>query len=252
LIPSEPGSCNGHFEAYASGEYTIRTLGEALEAKGLRAPLRTKRQVPGPLQLSYVATMLSNRYYLGYVTFRGTEYEGRHQPLIPQALFDRVQEVLKAHDRAGEKQRTHHHYLKGTVFCAHCGSRLCLTKAKGQYLYFFCLGRHQRRHLDCPQRYLAAEAVERAVEDYYATMRLPEEVQEDIRDGLRAELDRQHRHAEPEIAWAKTRVVELEQERRRLARGVVTGAIPGDLAREEHDRIERELGQSSGYSKPPR
>jgi site-specific DNA recombinase len=199
--------------------------------------------VPGPVQRSHVAHMLSNRYYIGYITFQGVEYQGRHQPLIPRSLFDRVQDVLRSHDRAGEKQRVHHHYLKGSVYRAHCGSRLCLTKAKGNYLYFFCVGHHQRRTV-CPQRYLSAKVVEQAVERYYTTVRLPEKLQNQIRDGLQAEMDYQQRLAQPEIAWAKRRVKELADERRRLARGVVTGAVPGDLAREEHDRIDAELRAS--------
>lgn len=131
-------------------------------------------------------------------------------------------------------------YLKGSVFCAHCGSRLCLTNAKGRYLYFFCVGRHQRRTV-CPQRYLAAEDVEQAVIDYYRSIRMPVAVQDAIRTGLRHELDQQRRRAAPEIHWAKQRVIELAAERRRLASGVVTGAIPEDLGREEQDRIRAEL-----------
>jgi site-specific DNA recombinase len=46
------------------------------------------------------------------------------------------------------------------------------------------------------------------------------------------------------MAHARTRVVELDQERRRLGRGVVTGSIPDDLAREEQDRIRQELAQA--------
>ncbi|MGI8767290.1 MAG: recombinase family protein, partial [Gemmatimonadaceae bacterium] len=227
------------FAAYASGEWTIRTLTEALGAKGLRA-LPHGGKVPGPVQPSHVAHLLANRYYLGQVTFKGVGYRGRHQPLVPESLFDRVQEVLRGRNRAGEKQRTHHHYLKGSVFCAHCGSRLCLTNAKGRYLYFFCVGRHQRRTA-CPLPYLPAEDLEQAVVDYYKTVRLPQEVQQSIREGLRAELDQQRRQAAPEIAWAEQRVVELADERRRLARGVVTGAIPEDLGREEQERIHSEL-----------
>ncbi len=230
------------FEAYATGDWAIRALTEALAAKGLRT-LPRGGKVPGPLQMSHVAALLSNRYYLGYVTFQGTEYQGRHQPLIPQSLFDRVQDVLHSR-RAGEKERTYRHYLKSSVFCAHCGSRLCLTNAKGSYLYFFCVGRHQRR-TKCPQRYLTASDVERAVERYYSTVRLPVAVQDQIRGGLRSELDYQQRQAQPEISWAKRRVKELAEERKRLARGVVTGTIPGDLAREEHDRIAHELEQTN-------
>jgi DNA invertase Pin-like site-specific DNA recombinase len=230
------------FEAYATGEWTIRTLTEALAAKGLRA-LPHGGKLPGPVQPSHVAHLLANRYYLGLVTFKGEEYQGRHQPLVPQSLFDRVQEVLRMHNTAGEKRREHNHYLKSTVSCGHCGSRLCLTNAKGTYLYFFCVG-HQQRRTTCPQRYLPAEAVEAAVERYYTTVRLPEAVQQTIQGGLRAELDHQQQQAAPEMAWARTRVVELEAERRRLGRAVVTGAIPEDIAREEQTRITAELKQA--------
>ena len=48
------------FEAYASGEWTITTLTEALQARGLHAlPHGTK--LPGPVQRSHVAHLLSNR-----------------------------------------------------------------------------------------------------------------------------------------------------------------------------------------------
>lgn len=196
---------------YANGEWTIRTLTEALEEKGLRA-LPHGQKIPGPLAASHVARILRNRYYLGKVSFKGQEYDGRHQPLIPESLFERVQEVLDMHNRAGEKRRVHNHYLKGSVFCAHCGSRLCLTQAKGQYLYFFCLGRRLRR-TRCTQPYLAADAVEAAVQRYYQVIRLPENIQETVRAGLRAELDNQQRRAAPEIAYARTRVTELDAER---------------------------------------
>jgi len=65
------------------------------------------------------------------------------------------------------------------------------------------------------------------------------------RSHTQIELDEQHERAEPEIAWARTRVTELQQERKRLARGVVTGTIPGDLARDEHQRIDQELQQAN-------
>src|SRR5581483_3874734 len=116
------------FEAYATGEYTLGSLMRALAAKGLKA-LPHGAKLPGPLTRSQVHRMLANRYYVGRVSFRGVEYEGRHQPLIDQLLFERVQAVLRSHAN-GEKQREHRHYLKSTVFCGQCGSRLCLMKVK--------------------------------------------------------------------------------------------------------------------------
>ena len=227
------------FEAYASGEWTLSNLTEALHAKGLRMPPR-KGNAATAIHRSRVNALLCNRYYLGYVTFRGVEYEGRHQPLIPESLFDAVQEVMRLH-ATGERRRTHEHYLKSTVYCGECDSRLCLTNAKGRYLYFFCLGRRARR-TRCTQRYIAASDVEDAVERFYKTnVRVTDEQTAVIRKRFETELERNRRLAGPEIAYARRRLDELEAERRRLAQGTIDGSIPADLAREQHERIRSEL-----------
>ncbi len=227
------------FEVYATGEWTIRQLVEALAEKGLKA-LPHGKKIPGPLVAAHISRILRNRYYIGRVTFKGIEYEGRHEPLISEDLFHRVQEMLDLHNVAGEKRRVNNHYLKSTVYCGTCGERLSLTNAKGQYLYFYCLGRQTRRTA-CTQPFLAADAVEEAVVRYWQTVHLSDEMQEAIRNGVRAEIQHRRDQAGPEAARAKRRVQELADERRRLARGVVTGSIPEDLAREEQERIVTEL-----------
>jgi site-specific DNA recombinase len=88
------------------------------------------------------------------------------------------------------------------------------------------------------------DAAEAAVERFWRTVRIPAGLKQTIQEGLRIELDTQHERARPEIRRARERVEQLSQERRRLARGVVTGSIPDDLAREEQDRIQRDLDQA--------
>jgi hypothetical protein len=190
---------------------------------------------------------LRNPYYIGTVRFRGAQYEGRHQPLIAESLFERVQEVLDQHYGAGEKEHLIPHYLKGTTFCSECGYRLCITNAKGRYMYYYCLGRQSRRST-CRRPYMSVEQVEQAVERYYAVVVIPEAMAEVIRTGLRIELDHQHARAQPEIDYAARSVTELEAERRRLARGVVNGSIPDDLAADEQDRITTERRQAKAVA----
>lgn len=50
----------------------------------------------------------------------------------------------------GERSRKHHNYLKSTVYCGHCTSRLIIQKAKSSsngeiYEYFSCAGRLAKR-----------------------------------------------------------------------------------------------------------
>ncbi|MGQ0776245.1 MAG: recombinase family protein [Pseudonocardiales bacterium] len=65
----------------------------------------TSRHPAQQVSISKLARMLRDRYYLGYITYRGEELSGRHQPLIDQHLFDRVQAVLDARTTSGERRR---------------------------------------------------------------------------------------------------------------------------------------------------
>ena len=135
------------FDAYATGEWSMKRLTTALEERGLTT-VPTAHWLEKPLDESSVHRMLRNRYYLGKVIWQDVEYEGNHPPLVDVLTFGRVQDVIESH-RNGEKQRAHPHYLKSSVWCADCGSRLCISKPVNrhgrQYGYFMCVGRHQKR-----------------------------------------------------------------------------------------------------------
>jgi site-specific DNA recombinase len=146
------------FAAYASGAYTLDTLQAALTERGLTTR-PTPTRPPRPISRSQLASLLQNPYYVGTVRYAGVEYEGRHEPLIDRQMFARVGAVLAAHNHAGEKDRKHHHYLKGSLFCGRCGSRMSLIHAKGNggiYPYFFCIAR--MRGTDWPPALRAGRA----------------------------------------------------------------------------------------------
>jgi hypothetical protein len=52
---------------------------------------------------SKIAAMLQDRYYLGFVNYRGEEIPGRHEPLVSPELFDRVAAVQST--RSGHGMR---------------------------------------------------------------------------------------------------------------------------------------------------
>jgi hypothetical protein len=116
-----------------------------------------------------LAALRNDRYYLGSVTYNGEEFPGRHEPLVTAELFGRVQPVLDGRlAKTGERQRTHHHYLKSTLWCGRCHdqgreSPMLLTRAKGrggEYWSYFCIARRDR---DCDAPYLRLEDAEAAV-----------------------------------------------------------------------------------------
>jgi site-specific DNA recombinase len=161
------------FELYATGNYGFRDLQEALTDAGLRTK-GNRRFGPRPISLHSIGTMLRDRYYLGYVTHDGIEYQGRHEPLIDPELFERVQKVLQTDRIAGTRDRVHDHYLKGTIWCARCRRRLILrpsTSATGRrYFYYICRGLQEG---GCKLPSLPVEKVERAVIDHYSRISIP-------------------------------------------------------------------------------
>jgi hypothetical protein len=173
------------FELYATGAYGFHALIQALTDAGLRT--RPTRRYPArPISINSLGTMLRNRYYLGYVTHDGQEYPGRHEALVTPELFERVQQMLVARRAGGTRERTHNHYLKGSVWCHRSRQRLMIMRGKSHtgelYFYYFCKGRQDHT---CDLPYLPVARVEAAVLDSYATIALPK----DLRGRITARMD---------------------------------------------------------------
>lgn len=189
------------FELFGTGRYTIDSVHETLVDLGLKAPGRDK-----PVTRETVHRMLRDRYYIGKVRLKGIEYPGRHQPIVSEELFDRVQRILDAHAGSGTRERQHPHYLKGVVWCGRCKHRYTIMPGRGnggEYFYFLCRGRQMKQ---CDQPYVPVDVMGQAVEQHYLhAVILPKEIRAIVRtrveeataehfelsDDMRAEFNRQ-------------------------------------------------------------
>jgi DNA invertase Pin-like site-specific DNA recombinase len=176
------------FELYATGKHSFRSLHAALTEAGLRTRATAKRPSK-PISLHKLGAILRDRYYLGVVTYDGQQYPGRHQPLISQELFDRVQRVLDIERRGGTRDRVHDHYLKALLWCARCQRRLIIMRGKSRngalYFYYLCRGRQEHA---CDLPYLPVSQVEDEVVRHYATVRLSEDFRTYITSKIQATL----------------------------------------------------------------
>ncbi|MFN2609743.1 MAG: recombinase family protein [Actinomycetota bacterium] len=234
------------FRLYATGDYSISELQSAMSAKGLTSPASASGKPPAT---SKIARMLADPFYVGIVEWNGVRYPGQHKPLISVALFENVAEVLRSHNKAGVRERTHDHYLKGLLYCAECGRRLSLTLAKGTYLYFYCLGQKNslRRQTNCTQPYVMACDAEGLVEKLYKRVQLPTEWMSQLEDEMEAEVvARQSIASEQRVVLTK-RLAELAEEREKLLRAYYSNAIPMELLKKDQERISsQEASAKSG------
>jgi site-specific DNA recombinase len=112
------------FESYATGNYSDLSLAEAMNARGLTALHKGKR-----VQFSKdtIGSILTNKFYLGVVTYLGKELQGAHEAAIDRAIWDRVQEIRAARARAPGGRRTFRPpdgLLLEIAYCGKCGARL--------------------------------------------------------------------------------------------------------------------------------
>jgi DNA invertase Pin-like site-specific DNA recombinase len=163
------------FELYATGQYGLRDLQEIIGDQGLTTRPSARRPAK-PVSINKLNQMLRDPYYTGVVVYKGEVIpNGRHEAIISQELFDRVQQVIDARVQRGTRSRTPFHYLRGMLYCQRCHdagrtSRLIYTLGRGrsgaEYEYFKC---HSRQKGDCDLPYVPVWIVERAVENSYAT-----------------------------------------------------------------------------------
>ncbi|MCU1580048.1 MAG: Resolvase domain protein [Rhodoglobus sp.] len=231
------------FEAYATGNWSLSMLHEELTRRGLRTR-PTPRFPAKPLMRSNLHDILRNPYYIGQMVYRGVTYQGSHEQIIDKTLWQRVQDMLSAHNTAGDRQRSHEHYLKGSVYCGSCGSRLMITQTKNRYgvlyEYFVCIGRHQKR-TDCIRQAMNVDAVERVVENAWSRLRLTydertraEMLITEAITNLSKEQGKQRAHLERDRAA-------LLLERTKLLAAHYADAIPLSLLKVEQHRIANAL-----------
>jgi site-specific DNA recombinase len=231
------------FESYATGNWRLQALADELNKRGLTVPATRSKPVT-QIHVSRLQFMLKNPYYKGIVSYCGVDYAGAHKPLVSSSTWQTVQEVLAAHNQRGEKQRRHNHYLKSTLFCGRCGSRMIVTHSRSHtgriYDYFTCVGKHQKR-TDCTLRAIRISRIEELVEDHYGQVELPAQIREILEPRLREDLDEHYATAREERARLIKRRTKILDERSKLLQAHYAGALPLDLLKSEQDRLTRGL-----------
>lgn len=246
------------FETYATGEWSVQRLLDELTRRGLETS-PTANRPSRPLYHSHLHKLLRHPYYKGLVRYRGVEYDGRHEPLVDAETWQRVQDILDAHNQGGDRPRIHNHYLKGTVFCGKqdengvvCGSRLIVTNARSRsgrvYPYFVCSSRHNKR-TGCLFKAILIDKVEDKLVALYAGHQLSANERDALQEVFAIELAKLRRETESEQGQLRKRRRRLLAERAKLLQAHYADAVPLDLLRSEQDRIADALAhidQKSG------
>jgi len=130
---------------------------------------RDGRQVGGkPIAKNTLYNLLTNMIYTGKVAYGGQVYEGEHERIVDDEVWNKVQTTLGRNGRRGGRNIGNKHgaLLKGLVRCATCDVGMIHTyvqKKNRAYRYYVCVKAHQRGWAQCETRCVSAPALESAV-----------------------------------------------------------------------------------------
>jgi site-specific DNA recombinase len=139
-----------------------KTIAHTLNDRGHRTT------TGGQWSAHQVLRVLSNRVYLGELTFRGITAARCHPAIIEQAMFAGAQRILAARgeDHAKRAANGSDYLPTGLMRCPSCGKAMIGTRAHGRsrvYRYYTCFARVRYDSARCDASRLDADAVEEAV-----------------------------------------------------------------------------------------
>ena len=118
------------FVRYARSQCSLAELAEWAKHRGLRS------RYGNPMKKGSLSKILHNPVYVGRFMWRGVEYQGSHEALVGEDLFQAVQ--ARFDDRRTVRPARHEFPYRGLVTCGYCGCRLTAEIKKGKYVYYHC------------------------------------------------------------------------------------------------------------------
>lgn len=224
------------FEFYSTGNYSMKTLANIMNKKGLRGNVTGK-----PISGSQVELTLKNPFYYGMMRVKGQLYPHKYEPLISIHLFNKIKEVIAGYNRANFKRTNLPYVFRGLIKCPNCG---CLitpelkVKASGlKYVYYHCTNYHG----NCDNvRWIREEDLVEQLEPALKSLKLDARTQKKLIEKLRGIHDRDARDCGKEIFSIQQRIELIERRQKTMYEDKLDGKIASDTFEKLNNEYETE------------
>jgi len=168
------------FTRYSEGA-TMKELADELTARGIR----TSRN--GPISINVIERMLRNRKYIGEYQFRDIFLNDAIPPIVPNDLFEKVQERREKNKKAPARNKADDDYILTTkLFCGECGAFMIGesgTSHTGKtYRYYRCANTKKKKL--CKKKPVKKDWIEDLVVNHTMKVVLDDAVMERLIDTL--------------------------------------------------------------------
>lgn len=150
------------FTRYANGA-TMKEVMQYLVESGFTTVRGRK------IDLNFISRLLKNRKYIGEYSYRHIVTPGGIPAIVPQDLFDRVQQRLEVNRKAPARHKAEDDYLLTTkLFCGTCGAMMVgesgTSASKGRkYHYYRCVNTKKNKTCSAKHKSVRKLPLENAV-----------------------------------------------------------------------------------------
>ncbi len=118
----------------------------------------------GEQTINSIAKMLKNRRYIGEYSYRDVVIPGGMPAIVPEDLFERVQEKIEKNKKAPARHKAEDDYLLTTkLFCGYCEAYMCGESGRGRngtvHHYYKCVSVKKKR-TECHKKPVRKQLIE--------------------------------------------------------------------------------------------
>ena len=212
------------FEFYSTGDYSLKKLAQTMFEQGLR------NDSGNEVVKSRIHRLLCDPFYIGKISWNNEIHQGKHEPLIIEEIFYKVQSLLRSKNTP--KYNKHNYRFKGLLKCAECNGTITWEIHKG-IIYGHC--NHYR---NCSQKtWTTQNEVESQLIDEFGKLEIKNPR---IVEWIRKALKESHKD---QIAYYTSVISELNQKqelyRSRLDK-LYEDKLDGKITEEVYNRKSKE------------
>ena len=237
------------FKRYDGGE-TISSIMNWLNEQGLT---NTRGQ---KMTFNSVGHILHNRRYIGEFRYRDVIVPDGIPAIVPQDLFDRVQEKLAKNKKAPARHKAEDDYLLTTkLFCGYCGAYLCGesgTSRTGKVHHYYKCVSVKKKRTECHKKPVRKKWIEDLVVGETMKMVMDDKAIEAIVSMLMDLQDRDNVNVplyEQQLREAETAISNLLNA---IQQGILTRSTKERLEKLEMQREELKLSILQAQMARPR
>lgn len=223
------------FDLYATGLSSTEKIANIITEEGLRS------KSGKPISKRSCHEILQNIYYTGKFKWNGVIYQGKHEPIISEELYNLVQSKL-----TGKKTpliARNEHLFRGIMKCSHCGTSILWERHKGS-VYGHCNYRHSKCEVGRALKWVNEKEIFEEIAETFGTLAVKNPR---IADWIKSSLQESH---QDEVEYRETRIKELNAIHDKLSKRLdrlyedrLDEIIPDSVYREKFEKFTQEKSQ---------